>query len=305
MKRPAHTSIKAPFIALSLLMLSSSLCPAFAQSDNSAAMQRIDRLDHDLQIIQRQLARGEVTPGSGGDGTGSAQLEVRLSAIEDELRNMRGKAEENDFQIKRLSDNMDKMQRDVDMRFSDLNNKPAAAPAADTKATAPATDTKAVAAAKTAMDDEKSSLDKETPADSAAKTADTGSFATPREHYNYAFHLLNETKYKEAAESFEDFTKKYPKDALIGNAYYWQGETYYIRRDYVNAADMFRQGFEAMPDGPKAADNLLKLAMSLNALKRDKEACVVLEQISTKFVKSSKNVADRAVSEQKRIGCKR
>ena len=31
-------------------------------------------------------------------------------------------------------------------------------------------------------------------------------------------------------------------------------------RDFVNAADNFRQGFEALPEGPKAADNLLKMA---------------------------------------------
>ena len=78
-------------------------------------------------------------------------------------------------------------------------------------------------------------------------------------------------------------SKKHPKDPLVGNAYYWQGETYYIRRDYVNAADSFRQGFEALPTGPKAPDNLLKLAMSLNALNRDKEACVVLGQVISKY----------------------
>ncbi len=125
----------------------------------------------------------------------------------------------------------------------------------------------------------------------------------PREHYNYAFRLLNQTQYEEAAAAFAAFTKKYPKDPLVGNAFYWSGETFYIRRDYVKAADNFRQGFEALPDGPKAADNLLKLSMSLDALNRDKEACVVLAQITTKFKKSSSSVTDKADQEQKRIGC--
>jgi tol-pal system protein YbgF len=195
--------------------------------------------------------------------------------------------------------NLEKLQRDVDLRFADLANRqpaPAVSPMAAEPATAPKDGKEA--ATSPAGSDAGADKSEDDPAPNA-----NGEFATPREHYNYAFRLLNQTKYKEAADSFAQFTKKHPKDALVGNAYYWQGETHYIRRDYGNAADMFRQGFEAMPDGPKAADNLLKLAMSLSALKREKEACVVLEQLATKFTKSSKNIANRAVQEQKRIGC--
>jgi tol-pal system protein YbgF len=277
---------------LALFVLTSSLSSvAYAETDN----QKIDRLERDLQIIQRQLSRGEVTPGSTGD----AQLEVRLSAIEDEMRNLRGKAEENEFQIRRLSDNFERMQRDIDLRFSDLS-KMQTTPAPESTM-----NQESQSITPPGSDDAPSEDTSEEPSGPSGTTSstDTSGFATPREHYNYAFRLLNQTKYQDAADAFEDFTKKYPKDQLVGNAYYWQGETYYIRRDYINAADMFRQGFETLPDGPKAADNLLKLAMSLNALKRDKEACVVLEQLSTKYIKVSKSIATRAVQEQKRIGC--
>ena len=61
-----------------------------------------------------------------------------------------------------------------------------------------------------------------------------------------------------------------------------------------------------MPQGPKAGDNLLKLAMSLDALNRDKEACVVLKQIIVKFKQSSTSplLSAKADQESKRIGCK-
>lgn len=126
----------------------------------------------------------------------------------------------------------------------------------------------------------------------------------PREQYNTAFKLLNQTKYDESAAQFSDFAQKYPKDPLIGNAYYWLGETHYIRRDYVKAADSFRQGFEAMPTGPKAADNLLKLSMSLSAMQKNPEACVVLDQILVKFNKTSSAVTQKAQQERTRIACK-
>jgi tol-pal system protein YbgF len=278
-------------LAASVLLVSSALSgAAFAQTD-SQAIQRMERLENDLQVIQRQLARGgTITTGSSGEPiANTSQLEVRLGNIEDEIRHLRGKTEEAEFQVRKLSENMEKMQRDMELRLNELD-----------------------AATKEAAKSPKEPASK--PAASSTKEADAGAedeeseqsgdFATPREHYNHAFRLLNQTKYSEAAESFAEFTKKHPKDPLVGNAYYWMGETFYIRRDYVNAADMFRQGFEAIPDGPKASDNLLKLAMSLSALKRDKEACVVLQQISTRFKKKSNAIAERALQEQKRIDCK-
>jgi tol-pal system protein YbgF len=292
---------------------------AHAQAD-PAAMERMERLERDIMLLQRQVARGGPSsgiitagPSFSGDASlpagGSAQLEVRLSAIEEELRTLRGKIEENEFQVRKLSENFEKLQRDTEFRFSEMGGKPLPdasvtpeeAPVEEAKPKkfegtpeTPAAVSDVPAGPTTAGDGVLRAPD--------SQTADN--FTTPRDHYNYAFRLLNQTKYDEAAKAFDSFARKYAKDPLVGNAYYWQGETYYIRRDYVTAADLFRQGFEALPNGPKAADNLLKLAMSLNALKRDKEACVVLGQITTKFRKTSTSVTERAIQEQKRIGCK-
>jgi len=268
-------------------------------------MERMDHIESDLALLHRQLARGEAVPAAGADGAApplanAAQLEVRLSAIEDQLRALRGKIEESDNRTRKLSDALDKLQKDTDFRFGELTAA-TAKPVAESAATAASGGSLG-----TLHSSDAKKSDKADKADAAANTADESNgktFATPREHYNYAFRLLNQTQYEESAAAFESFTKKYPKDPLVGNAYYWEGETYYIRRDYVNAADNFRKGFEALPQGPKAADNLLKLAMSLNATNRDKEACLVLQQVVTKFKKSAANVADKADQEQKRIGC--
>jgi len=244
---------------------------------------------------------GDMPPQDGP--VTAAQLELRLSNMEDELRSLRGKNEELNFQIKKLTDNMDKMQRDVEMRLGDMEGrKPlagneSAKPEMKLGETSPST--------VPALEDSFPKTPQGTSGgDGVLKLPDPGAEATPRDLYNHAFRLLNQTKYSEAAAAFDSFTKKYPKDPLIGNAYYWQGETYYIRRDYVTAADNFRAGFEALPSGPKAADNLLKLSMSLSALSRDKEACVVLSQVVTKFKKDSVSVTEKAQAEQKRLGCK-
>jgi tol-pal system protein YbgF len=233
------------------------------------------------------------------------------------MRNLQGKVEENDFQVRKMTESFEKFQKDTEFRFNELSQSGAAsasAPAAQTDTPATTLKPRAVRSDAETPDAETVETETVTEANDGQSTAGDGilrvpepgeaeTFNTPRDLYNYAFRLLNQTRYEDAAEAFSGFTKKYPKDPLIGNAYYWQGETFYIRRDYVNAADAFRQGFEALPGGPKAADNLLKLAMSLDALDRSKEACVVLGQITTKFKKTSVNIVDKAAKEQKRMGC--
>jgi tol-pal system protein YbgF len=302
------------FIAIAILSISAST-PVFAQSMNSDGA-RVEKIERDLMLLQRQVSRSGGGSSGGAAPAGSAELEVRLSAIEEQLREMSGKAEENEFKIRKLTENLDKLQRDTDFRFGELAHAPVAQPT-------PANTLAPVSGQRKVPDENlKAEVDKNvrslgktvdtvpppstanTPDNNAADDALETEFANSRDHYNYAFRLLNQTQYDKASESFAAFIKKYPKDPLVGNAYYWQGETFYIRRDYVKAADSFRQGFEELPSGPKAPDNLLKLAMTLNALKRDKEACVVLGQVVSKFKTTSAAVSQKADQERKRIDCK-
>ena len=63
---------------------------------------------------------------------------------------------------------------------------------------------------------------------------------------------------------------------LAGNAQYWLGETYYVRKDYENAATAFALGYQKYPKSAKAADDLLKLGMSLGNLGKKPDACTRL-----------------------------
>lgn len=277
---------------------------AYAQAvDQSQLMERLDHMEHNMNLLQRQVARGEPASGGGtGEVSNPAQLEVRLSELEQQLRELRGKNEENDNKIRKLTEDLEKQRKDTEFRFNEIASntasKTVSKPVASSSGTLekPPEKSGAVAGAGTSRSTE------DTP--KATGSEEDTNFTSPREHYNYAFRLLNQTKYEESATAFEAFTKKYPRDPLIGNAYYWEGETYYIRRDFVKAADNFRKGFEALPEGPKAPDNLLKLSMALNNLGRTKDACLVLQQVSTKFKKTAGNVVEKADQEQKRIGCK-
>ena len=317
-----------------------SSAPGFAV-DNEELNGRLDSIERNLMLLQRQVARepsDTSAPDAGAPAGSNAQVEVRISALEEQLRKLQGKIEESEFQNRKTADALDKFQKDVDFRFTQLQPAPAAADDAAERKPLPPLEKQDIGKSANSKDLDaplKEAADKETPKKPAEKTplvddkstkaatkmevkvkdtrdgkveeskdpASAQQFANPREHYNYAFRLLNQNKYDDAAASFKSFLKKYPKDPLAGNASYWLGETFYMNHDFVNAADSFRQGFESSPGGPKAPDNLLKLAMSLSSLKHDKEACVVLKQVVNKFGKTSANVSHKAESEKKRIGC--
>jgi tol-pal system protein YbgF len=238
---------------------------------------------------QYQNDDADSAPSNGGNSS-VARLQVKITELEDQIRKLSGAIEQATYENRQLKAQMDKVNTDVSYRLDALEKKQQSAPVASVPAENPVPDSGKLRPVETPKNTE------EAPNYSIPK------FSSSREHYNYAFKLLNQAKYQESGAAFLAFTKNYPKDPLIGNAWYWLGETYYVNHDYVRAADDFRQGYESMPTGPKAPDNLLKLAISMNALKKDKEACVILKQVVAKFGNAG-STKQRAEQEMITIGC--
>ncbi len=123
------------------------------------------------------------------------------------------------------------------------------------------------------------------------------------EQYNNAFGLLKRADYPAAEEALKSFLRQHPNDPLAGNAQYWLGESYYARGKYSEAAGAFAEGYKRYPKGPKAADDLLKLGMSLGHANQKQNACVALIQLDHDFPHAGSPVKDQAAREKKRLGC--
>lgn len=128
--------------------------------------------------------------------------------------------------------------------------------------------------------------------------------ANPDEQYQYAFDLMRQTKYAEAEKALTTFVDDYPDHPLAGNASYWLGETYYVRKDYNNAAQTFAQTFQRYPQSGKAPDSLLKLGMSLAALGETADACKALHELKVRYPKAPDGTKQRAAKEWAKNGCK-
>jgi tol-pal system protein YbgF len=136
-----------------------------------------------------------------------------------------------------------------------------------------------------------------------ANTASAAGAANPQDQYNAAFSLLRQARYEDAEQALRGFVQQHPKDTLAPAAQYWLGETFYVRKDYTNAAAAFADGYEKYPKSPKGPDFLLKLGMSLaNAGQKD-NACRAYQRLDRDYPQASGEIRDRSGAEKKRLGC--
>lgn len=104
-----------------------------------------------------------------------------------------------------------------------------------------------------------------------------------KREYDVALAALKESRFTDAENLFSAFLQKHPTSDLAGNAYFWYADSFYRRGEFDKAAVHYLKGYKQHPKSPKAADNLLKLALSLGELKKNKDACAMLDKLDAEF----------------------
>lgn len=274
---------------------------------------------------------------AGYNADAYAILSERLDQLEAEQRNMTGPLEEANFKLDQMAKRLDKLVIDVDFRLTEIERKVAggmttsANPDTMSNATAGATINDALAARATPSANQVIVNEGKLPtgtkvlgtisANPQPETAPTLvavpkapeiTVATPailppgspQEQYNFAIGLVRKDQFDAAQAAFNEFLEKHKEHALAGNAQYWLGETYYVRGDYPNAASSFLAGYQNYPDNAKVADNLLKLAMSLNRMDQKEEACAAFVQMDQQFTKLPSRLKRMVTREKAGAGCK-
>jgi tol-pal system protein YbgF len=307
-----------PTILLALIAVAVPNLPAPAQELSTE--QRLDRLERDLSMLQRQVYDqsngGEEMGESGGN---AADLEIRMERLEQQMQDLTGRVEEVTNQLDRLR-----------QRLAQLDGGAAAQPGPDAPpavaasgppagpAPAPFPDTGTLTPPGTPPG---------TPASSASNTltpptpllphsaalGESGGANPPSgdvlpsgpasAQYNFAFGLLKQADYPAAEQALRAFLRQHPDSSLAGNAQFWLGETYYARGRYGAAARTFAEGYRRDPRGPKAVDDLLKLGMALDRAGKHHDACLAFAQLDHAFPHVDGIARTRAAAEQKRLDC--
>lgn len=251
-------------------------------------------------------------PAIAQDSAAAAAAEIRFQQLEREIRRLTGQIEEQNYEIRRLKDELAKATGDIEVRLNDLEGGTARlslAPqhSASQQPTIPPSQNagnfnyQPPAQAPVTQAGQSQTLGSYTTSSGTGAVSPSAQDATSA--YNFAYSFIKARDFDRAEMEFAKFMSNYPNHALTSNAKYWYGETFYVRAQYDKAARAFAEGYQKYSDGPKAADNLLKLGMSLHGMGKDEDACVAYKQLKTQYADSSVPVLKRADTEMKKINC--
>jgi tol-pal system protein YbgF len=278
---------------------------------------------------------GAALPASAQD---AADLLVRTTRLENQLRQMAGQIEQLQFENKRLSDQLSRFQQDVDFR---LNEKGGARPSATPPAGGtpqrqrrgdafdPTTQQGAAGGAQQLgggiagiIEDEYSGgpatgqpldlqgVGRPVQQGGAAPGVPRGQSvaaasgpATAKEAYDGAYAAFQRREYEQAEMGFRQFLQSYPRDRLATDATFWLGESYMQRQRYREAAEQFLKISKESPRAGKAPDSLLRLGMALNGLGAKEQACATYAKVGVDYPQASSAVRQAVERERRRSGC--
>jgi tol-pal system protein YbgF len=301
-----------------LLALAAVIVPVQAAwPQDSDVQDRLDRIERDLNMLQRQVYRGAAgAPQQGGDANLAVNNELRMERLEGEMRKLTGRVETLANNVEQLRQRIEQVNSDIEVRFNQAGvggaGGPAAAPPPPAAPPQPPLGRAARLRPPGALAPP-GSADALTPPGPRTASAGPEQLQPPGggelpagsalSQYNYAFGLLKQADYAAAEQAMRSFIREHRNSPLAGNAQYWLGETYYARGRYADAASAFAAGFKNYPRGEKAPDDLLKLGMSLARANQKQNACLAFGQLDHAFPHPGAAVKARAAAEKKRLGC--
>jgi tol-pal system protein YbgF len=314
------------FLKFSLILLPIILFNIIAAAEEDevylkAISDQIQVITKDLKTLEKAVyQKSDISTSNTSNSISSDGLNedimtkhlLKLNDIEDQFRELTNKFEEVNFKLDKLSTRVTKIQSDAQLRFSDLENgntpaskerktilpgstKPqdfGAAPGYQTTNLPKEQSINSIESAQTVITEEpekKESLLPNKPAE---------------EQYDFAVSFMKIGDYETAEFALKEFIEKNKDHDLAGSAQYWYGETFRIRQLYSDAATAYLDGYQNYPKSKKAADNLLKLGITMVQLGEKDQGCKMISGLKKEYPKASKSVLQKALYEQKKFKCK-
>src|SRR5947209_8348133 len=99
-----RTFLPCAYGAVALGLAAVAVQPVYGQ--DRSAQERLDRLERDLNMLQRQVYRGGPPP-MGGDPGAAVGVQVRMDRLEEQMRELTGRVEEFSNQVEQLRHRME------------------------------------------------------------------------------------------------------------------------------------------------------------------------------------------------------
>lgn len=176
-----------------------------------------------------------------------AELYQQIEQMQQELASLRGRVEEQGYELSRMKQDQQERYLDLDRRMSSLMSAPAAA----------------------------------TTASVAASSSSDGLSAA--DAYKQAQKLMYDKKYDEANEAYQAFVRQYPDDPLAVNAVYWSGEIFLLQGNLDQAMASFRTVVTKYPEHQKAPDAMYKLGYTLDKQGKVADAKILMKKVVDQY----------------------
>jgi tol-pal system protein YbgF len=253
-----------------------------------------------------------------------ARFEVRLARIEEELRQLTGRLEQLEFGQRELEGRIDRLIQDLDQRLLALEGAGGGPTAreegpATRQALAPADVGQGGEAAQGATQPppvdaqgeetlgvipQSALLGLPRPEPGSIEPPPRTTDLPPQQQYDAAMQLLRAGDYAGAERGLQLFLELNPDHALAPNAAYWLAESHYVRKSYAAAAAAFARNYRVYgKEDTKAADNLLKLGMSLEGLQEKDKACRTFAELAKEFPNAPVHIQQALSRERERAEC--
>ncbi|MEQ8859668.1 MAG: tol-pal system protein YbgF [Pseudomonadales bacterium] len=205
--------------------------------------------------------------GDTGQSSRLGELFYQLQVLQQEVQDLRGLVEEQNYRLERLARDQQEQYLDLDRRMQALRGGGAA--------TSPAS-----------AGEPGSGVAVPGGGRSPAPGPTAGSMSE-REAYTAAFDLMKQRQFDASAAGFRALIQNFPNGAYTPNAFYWLGELQLAQDDVEAARQSFAQVVNLYPDHQKVPDALYKLGVVYHRLGDVARAREYLNQVRRDFPQSS------------------
>ena len=262
------TKLRFILIAAAAAPAAWALAPASAQRAQPSPEQRIDRLEKQVQQVQRQVfpkGRPADTAGFLDDPAATqssvAAIAQRLDSVERQMTDLVRITEENSNRQRTQAAEIERLRNDQDRRIAELEQRIAAAASAAPAAELPAPSEQPAASAKP-KPAATTAVAEGAPAEDPAEGA-----------YTEGFKLWEAGRYDDAITELRAFVSAYPKHRRVSFANNLIGRSLLDKGEPRAAVTALIANYRGNPGGERAADSLYYLGQALMKLGQPAQAC--------------------------------
>ncbi|MEZ5495527.1 MAG: tol-pal system protein YbgF [Gammaproteobacteria bacterium] len=238
----------------------------------------------DLSIQQRLAKLEKIVEQTSQERSNVADLVIQNQKLQQQIAELKGVIEEQNFKINNLQEKQKLLYMDVDSRLTELEGgtKASTKPAATTQNNTSTSQDVDISNMTVEVDENYGNSQATT-----SQVEDEPQISSFQDDYDVAFTHLRAGRFTESARAFEDFIQKHPESELTDNAYYWLGESYYVKRQYPQALAAFKTLKEKFPQSRKAPDSWLKIGYSYYEMDDLIQAEENLQKVISSYPQSS------------------